>query len=71
MQTTGYLLINGEKFKVLMRTKKVLGDKFCHYSLFKLRTSGKDGNFFTDESIHLADNPELVERLKNGEVITC
>ena len=71
MQTTGYLLIDGKKIKVLMRTKKIQGDKFCHYVLFKLRKTGKDGYFFKDESDYLADNPEKVKKLKGGETIMC
>ena len=71
MQTTGYLLVNGEKIKVLMRIKKIPGDKFCHYVLFKLRKTGKDGCFFSDESDYLADEPKKVKRLKDGETVMC
>ena len=64
MQTTGYLLIDGEKIKVLVRQAK-----YCRY--LKLRKSGKDGWLFGDESIYLADEPKKVKRLKDGETITC
>ena len=71
MQTTGYLLVDGEKIKVLMRTKKIPGEKFCYYVSFKLRKTGKDGFFFSGESDYLANEPDMVNMLKNGETITC
>ena len=62
MQTTGYMIINGEKILVLCRQKRFSRQ-------FKIRTSGKDGNEFTDESIVFSDAPELLIKLKKGQVI--
>ena len=62
MQTTGYMIVGNEKILVLCRQKRLSRQ-------FKIRTSGKDGNEFTDESIALKDMPELLAKLKKGEVI--
>jgi hypothetical protein len=70
MQTHGFIFYNNEKIKVLARTKKIPGEKFCLYVSFKLRTSGQDGQHMTDEQGFLTDRPDLIEQLKNGETIT-
>ena len=63
MQGIGYILIGKEKIRVLWRT-----DSKTYVSL-KLRKSGADGNLFSDESDFLADRPDLVERLRKGDVL--
>ena len=67
MQTIGFVKIDQEKILVLIRDGK-------SYNLsrhLKLRKTGKDGVFMVDESNYLNDNPEIVKRLKAGEVIEC
>lgn len=63
MQYTGYLLVNNEKIKVLIREGKT-------YRSLKVRQSGVDGNFLSDESDHLASYPSLIRELKNGSQIS-
>ena len=63
MQYIGYLLINNEKIKVLVREAKT-------YRSLKIRKSGEDGNRLSDESDHLVDHPFLIRELKNGISIT-
>ena len=62
MQTTGYVTIGDEKILVLCRQKRFSRQ-------FKVRKSGKDGNQFTDESIALVNEPELLAKLKKGQAI--
>ena len=71
MQTIGHFIVErfGEKILVLTRIGKRI-DKFCHVVNLKLRKSGKDGNEIA-ESDYLNENPELIDRLKNGENIYC
>ena len=64
MQTIGFLLVDGVKYLVLVREHKT-------YRSFKIRITGKNGNFFSDESIYLQNNPQIVDKLINGEVISC
>lgn len=70
MQTTGYIIIDNKKILVLIRDGKKL-DKFCRIKLIKLRKSGEDGYFMTDESDFLNESPDLIKRLKGGDVIEC
>lgn len=63
MQYTGYLLINNKKIKVLVREGKT-------YRSLKIRQSGVDGNFLSDESDYLASYPSLIRELKNGSQIS-
>jgi hypothetical protein len=65
MQTTGHIIINREKIKVLVRLcskREAL--------LLKIRETGKDGTFFQDESDFLSDNPAVLDELKNGRTIS-
>lgn len=62
MQTIGYLEIYEEKILVLVRQKK-------YTRQLKIRKSGQDGVFFEDESLYLQNNPEMLLRLKLGQVI--
>jgi len=62
MQTTGYMIIGGEKVLVLCRQKRVTRQ-------FKIRASGKDGNHFSDEECFFEDVPEELEHLRKGAVI--
>ena len=41
------------------------------YVSLKLRNSGEDGHFLTDESIYLGQELKQVELLKSGKVIKC
>lgn len=68
MQTTGHLIVKGEKILVLARPNF---NKKNPYISFKIRLSGKDGVFFSGESKHLEQNSESFNKLKNGEVIYC
>jgi hypothetical protein len=62
MQGIGYILVLGEKVKVLWRAHKT--------GIFlKLRKTGKDGQYFSPESEYLSDAPETFKKLKNGQVI--
>lgn len=62
MQQTGYVIIDGEKIKVLVRDKK-------YSRLLKIRLSGRDGREMTDEQEYLKDYPSLVTLLKGGASI--
>lgn len=62
MQTTGYMIIGDEKILVLCRQKK-------YSRQLKIRMSGKDGNHFSDEEMMLDDLPDLLKKLKGGQVI--
>jgi len=62
MQMLGYLIVAGEKIKILARTHSI-------YVSFKIRHSGKDGNYFLDESVFLNENPKKLKELKEGKVI--
>ena len=62
MQTYGYLKINNRKVLILVRNKK-------YGRALKLRLTGKDSNFFEDESYFLSKNKEIFDRLLSGEVI--
>jgi len=64
MQQTGYVMVNDEKILVLIRVSRL-------YNYLKLRESGKDGVFMEDESNWLNERPDLVESLKDGNVIRC
>ena len=62
MQIHGHLIINNQKILVLVRHKK-------YGRALKIRLTGKDGNFFEDESYFLLKNKEVFDRLLSGEVI--
>jgi hypothetical protein len=62
MQQTGYIEIDGERIKVLVRNKK-------YSRLLKIRSSGRDGREMTDEQEYLKDYPGLVTLLKAGASI--
>jgi len=68
MQGTGYLIVHGEKIKVLMRDQKEYG---ATYRSLKIRKRGEDGSFLQDESIHLSECADILQRLKDGQVIKC
>lgn len=63
MQTHGYIIIRGEKIKILVRHRK-------YGRLLRIRKSGTDGTHFSDEEIFLEEySPEKLALLKNGETI--
>ena len=64
MQTTGYLIINGQKVLVLVRQKR-------YSRLLKLRKNGRDGQHFEAEEqfLTLPENRHLLEQLLRGETI--
>ena len=64
MQTTGYLIINGQKVLVLVRQKR-------YSRLLKLRKSGRDGQYFEDEErfLTMPENRHLLKQLLQGETI--
>ena len=64
MQFTGYLKIKNKKILVLVRQRR-------YGRCLKIRKSGRDGVFLSDESDFLADRPDLLTRLKDGETICC
>jgi len=71
MQTYGFFIDKrtGKKILVLKRLGKRI-DKFNHIIDLKIRKSGSDGiNIF--EADYLNQNPELIDKLKNGEVVYC
>ena len=67
MQTHGYLMINNQKILVLERGIKI--DTKLYGRALKLRHTGKDGNYFEDESCYLSQNKEMFDRLLSGKVI--
>jgi len=68
MQDASHLLINGQKILVLRR---LVQRREFHGVALKLRKSGKDGNECTDESLYLAEDPDLLQKLLNDEVVYC
>ena len=62
MQTLGYLMVNNQKVLVLVRSKK-------YSRIFKLRLTGKDGDFFDEESYFMSKNKEFFEKLLSGKVV--
>lgn len=63
MQTTGHIIINNEKIKLLVRTSKGL-------TFLKIRKTGKDGFFLDHMQNYLTDyNKEALKRLLEGETI--
>jgi len=62
MQTHGHLIIDNQKILVLVRNRK-------YGCALKLRHTGKDGNYFEDESCYLSQNKEMFDRLLSGKVI--
>jgi hypothetical protein len=64
MQKLSHIIVNGEKIKVLVRQKN-------YYSInMKIRNSGSDGDFLKAESEFLQENPNLLNDLKKGIIIT-
>jgi hypothetical protein len=64
MQQLGHLLINEEKYLVLMRERNSFSRSF------KVRKVGIDGMFMPDESLFLEGEPKLLQKLLEGEVIS-
>lgn len=64
MQTAGHVIVNGRQILVLARYHK-------NYVALKLRMSGKPGHHFSDEELHLADEPGKLAHLLSGQVIKC
>jgi hypothetical protein len=62
MQFAGYIMVNGEKLKVRVRTAQT-------YNAFKLRKTGQDGWHMQDEERFLAGNPDTLIRLLKGHVV--
>ena len=62
MQTTGYMMIDGQKVLVLIRRER-------YGVAVKLRRSGREGVHLTDEEAHLRENPDLVAALHVGSVL--
>ena len=63
MQYIGYLLINDEKIKVLVKEEET-------YRSLKIRQSGADGDFLANESDQLSIYPSVIRELKNGSQIS-
>jgi len=62
MQTIGHIIVKHRKILVLVRHKR-------YSRQFKLRNSGKDGNRFEEEEIHLSANPGCLNALLRGKAI--
>ena len=71
MQTVGHIVDNrtGEKILVLVRMGKKI-DKFCNVINVKKRIGGTDGPLIA-ENDYLNHNVELIDKLKNNEVVYC
>ena len=69
MQQLGYLEINGQQIKVLMRLTKMRGGG--GFNSIKLRTSGKLGKKITDEAEFFKNEPEKLSKLLEGKVVKC
>ena len=41
------------------------------YRSLKIRKGGEDGSFLKDESLHLSENADILQRLKEGQVVKC
>jgi hypothetical protein len=63
MQYIGYLLINKEKIKVLVKEGQA-------YRSLKIRETGSDGNFLQRESDQLSNYPSVIRELKMGRQIS-
>ena len=66
MQGTAHVIVNGEKILILWRLSK---KKHDWGRAVKIRKSGKDGMFLTDESNFLTERQDLVEKIKNGIIV--
>lgn len=66
IQSHAHLIVRGEKILVLQRT---VWGKYNRYRDLKLRKSGTDGDELTDESYFLEERPDILEKLRAGEVI--
>jgi len=62
-QYIGYLLINKEKIKVLVKEGKT-------YRSLKIRETGSDGNFLQRESDLFSNYPSMIRELKMGRQIS-
>lgn len=65
VQDLGYVIVDNEIILVLFRSRP-------RGRTLKLRSSqsGERGQYLEDESYFLEDNPDYVEKLLNGGVIT-
>lgn len=72
MQSHGFIIDErtGEQIRILIRIGKRI-DKFSHVIDLKIRKAQNRGQYFKDESDYLNQNPELIDKLKKGEVIYC
>jgi len=68
MQTHGYIFEKNSGGKILLLVRQC-----SYYRLLKKRSTGKDGYHFEDEEIFLNEvgQKDRLEKLKNGEVISC
>lgn len=62
MQLHGYVIVKGEKIKVLVRSSS-------SYHALKIRQSGSDGQFLKVESVFLSENSQALSALKSGKTI--
>ena len=62
MQFAGFVDVNGERLKLLVRVHKT-------YVSVKLRTTGRDGRHLDDEETYLLDAPDALKQLKAGKVV--
>lgn len=62
-QYIGYILINKEKIKVLVKEGKT-------YRSLKIREFGADGVFLANESDQLSSYPSVIRELKDGSQIS-
>ena len=62
MQALGYIVIDDEIIRVLVRQRK-------YDRAIRIRQSGKKEAYFPDEEYFLQERPEIVLRLKNNETV--
>lgn len=64
MQDAAHVIVKGQKVLVLRRVNLA-----ANYVSLKVRKTGQAGMYLPDESAHLEQNPDALEKLLNGKVI--
>jgi hypothetical protein len=63
MQTSGYIEIDGERIKLLIRKRNDNSESI------KIRITGRNIYHMSNHEDFLKYRPDLIKRLKNGEVV--
>ena len=64
MQDAAHVIVNGQRILVLRRVNLA-----ANCVSLKVRNTGQAGMYLPDESAHLEENPDALEKLLDGKVI--